>query len=119
MKADDIKKNRDRLDLSRAKLAKMIGVARSTIANYENGGTIPEERLRMLVKILSQDKIANPSGLTKTATDLNQLTNDIDSMIEAKKKEPQSLENIKAIHDLLSIKLAIELDLNKIDSNQL
>ncbi len=47
----DIKKERKKRGWSQEKLAKLLGVSRGTIVNYENDGVIPETKRPMLNRI--------------------------------------------------------------------
>lgn len=48
---------RARLDVDQAALAKMIGVSRSTIANYESGSTIPPDTLAKLRRLMPDEPL--------------------------------------------------------------
>jgi len=56
MDAEDIVRGRKKLGLSQEKLAKIIGVNKNTIYNYENGSKIPESKIPILVKTLGLNK---------------------------------------------------------------
>ena len=49
MRADQFQKMRQRAGLSKAKLARRMGVSHRTIGNWERGRTIPEAMVRLAV----------------------------------------------------------------------
>jgi len=55
MSAIDIKTGRKRLKLTQEKLAKLIGVSKNTISNYEIGRIIPESKIPILCRVLEID----------------------------------------------------------------
>jgi transcriptional regulator with XRE-family HTH domain len=57
----DIKKERKNRGWSQEKLAKLLGVSRGTIVNYENDGVIPETKRPMLNRIFG-DKESDASS---------------------------------------------------------
>jgi len=64
----DIKKIRKDLKLSQEEFAKLIGVTRQTIVNYENGGVIPESKIDFISQLLDKmnytyDGLFSISGL--------------------------------------------------------
>lgn len=117
MKADDIKKNRIRLGLSRDDLAKLIGVTRMTIANYEKGGGIPESKIEILKSVLLTGKSNTLSGSDKALSDYELYIADIDALLDIKRSEPKSIENLKAIHELVFMKLQAEREMKDPDNN--
>lgn len=54
MNSFDIKKLRDKLDVSQEKLAEMVGVSLRTIQNYESGGVIPKSKYAILHKLAEE-----------------------------------------------------------------
>lgn len=50
----EIKKRRKSLGLTQEKLAKMIGVSKKTIVNYEGGSIIPESKKDILLVVLKK-----------------------------------------------------------------
>lgn len=44
------------MGLSQKGLAELLGVGKNTIWNYENGGKIPESKLKILVRKLKDQK---------------------------------------------------------------
>lgn len=55
MNALEIKEHREKKGLTQEGLAKLIGVSKNTILNYEKGRVIPESKNELLEKILLQD----------------------------------------------------------------
>ncbi len=53
MKAEEIRRKRKEMHLSQGDLAKMLGVHRRTVQNWESGGVIPDVKSAMLHTILS------------------------------------------------------------------
>lgn len=53
MNSLDIKKNRKNLNLTQQELADLLGVSKNTVVNYEKGGKIPDSKIPLLNKILS------------------------------------------------------------------
>lgn len=51
----DVKLIRKRMRISQEELGKLIGVSRNTIANYENGGVIPDSKVELLSKLMNRD----------------------------------------------------------------
>lgn len=57
MNAKEIKEIRKNLNLSQEEFAKLIGVSKNTIYNYENGSKIPDSKITILQNL--KDKKAN------------------------------------------------------------
>lgn len=56
MNALDIKENRKKLKLTQEELAKLLGVSKRTVINYEKGEVIPETKSELLRKIFSESE---------------------------------------------------------------
>ncbi len=54
MSGEDIKKKRKELGLTQEELAKLIGVSKNTILNYEKGRVIPDSKISILDFVLSE-----------------------------------------------------------------
>ncbi|GAA3630529.1 helix-turn-helix transcriptional regulator [Flavivirga jejuensis] len=49
----DIKKEREKLDMTQKELADLLGVTRKTIVNYEGGSNIPESKEKIFKRLLN------------------------------------------------------------------
>lgn len=68
----DVKSIRKRLRMSQDELAKLIGVSRNTIGNYEKGGVIPESKRELLLKFMNRDvAVEKILGVITTTGDSN------------------------------------------------
>lgn len=54
MSGEDIKKKRKELGLTQEELARLIGVSKNTILNYEKGRVIPDSKISILDFVLSE-----------------------------------------------------------------
>lgn len=61
MNGEELKKSRDRFNITQDELAKMIGVSRKTINTYENSNEIPISKQKLFVSVF--EKISNKSLL--------------------------------------------------------
>lgn len=59
MRGEDIKKKRNELNLTQEELARILGVTKRTIINYEKGGVIPDSRSEILHSFINGDNIGN------------------------------------------------------------
>ena len=66
----EIKKNRKKLGLTQLELAKLIGVSKNTVLNYEKGSVIPESKIAILGKILN-DSDAKSNINSSNATQIH------------------------------------------------
>ena len=66
----EIKKNRKKLGLTQLELAKLIGVSKNTVLNYEKGSVIPESKIAILDKILN-DSDAKSNINSSNATQIH------------------------------------------------
>lgn len=71
MKAEDLKKIRQNLNLTQEELAKLIGVSKNTIYNYENGHKIPASKILIFEQLKSQylDKTTQEKPVYETGFD--------------------------------------------------
>jgi DNA-binding XRE family transcriptional regulator len=51
----DIKKERTNRGMTQQQFAELLGVTRKTIVSYEAGGNIPETKIKMFTKLLSEN----------------------------------------------------------------
>ncbi len=54
-KPDDVRAIRDRLDVTQAEFAMMIGVSVATLRNWEQGRRVPEGPARALLRVAAAD----------------------------------------------------------------
>ena len=99
----DVKEIRKRLGLTQIELGEMIGVSRNTIANYENGGVIPESKRSILISLRNRDAIVDKvQGVIKIAGDNNVSNAGIagGDFIVATNQEVKTLKNrVKELED--------------------
>lgn len=71
MNAKEIKEIRKSLNLSQEEFAKLIGVSKNTVYNYENGSKIPESKITILNKIKTKEHISanEPTATYETGHD--------------------------------------------------
>lgn len=68
MNAKEIKEIRKSLNLSQEEFAKLIGVSKNTVYNYENGSKIPESKITILNKIKTKEHISVNESTTTYET---------------------------------------------------
>lgn len=54
MNKEEIKKKREKKGLTQDQLAKLIGVTRQTVHNYEKGDVIPDSKIELLKRVLNE-----------------------------------------------------------------
>lgn len=105
MNTIDIKKIREKFNLTQEKLAELIGVSRNTIINYEKGGKIPESKRQILNNITKNNAqydttVNEPRTTFKNGFDekIEEIENEINTLKEKiktlKQKIKESSENL-------------------------
>lgn len=59
---EDIKRARERLQLTQPQLAKMVGVSDTTISNWERDASTPKSRMARLRQVLKMDEVEADSS---------------------------------------------------------
>lgn len=85
MNAKEIKEIRNSLNLSQEEFAKLIGVSKNTIYNYENGSKVPDSKIAILrnLKSKNQNIVGEPDPI---------YTNDRDKKIAEYRAEIEKIE---------------------------
>ena len=123
MKGIDIKKRRAELGLTQDELAKLLGVNRNTIYNYEKGGEIPASKSTILDKILFNNNVTDIKEVIvnvneETALIINKqltLLEKVNSFVKNLEtiKNP-SLIDLQQLNEAILLKAKIQLELNKL-----
>lgn len=69
MTGEYIKEKRKALNLSQSQLAKLVGVGKNTIYNYESGAKIPDSKIPILELVLNPKKEVLNEAKEKTPQD--------------------------------------------------
>ena len=92
MNALEIKLKRKELGLTQDQLAKLIGVSKNTVFNYEKGCVIPDSKITILNFVLKKEK-----GGLKDKLEANQVTSQLNepaSEYKPKQKEGAEFDNL-------------------------
>lgn len=106
-----IKENREKQGLTQEGLAKLIGVSKNTILNYEKGKVIPESKNELLEKILLQNDIdivsennnieyQKTSGYDKKINDIEDQIKHHYEIIKLLKEKIDIIRSAKRNHEL-------------------
>lgn len=102
MNGDEVKKNRERLELSQEAFAKKLGVSSRTVQNWEAGGRVPRSKVTL---IMSLDKQQDDNELQNSVQTKNErLALAIDYLIKNKyvRNQQELSERIEYDHTTLS-----------------
>ena len=71
MNAKEVKEIRKELNLSQEEFAKLIGVSKNTVYNYENGSTIPASKVAILLQLKNKKGLVlnEPPAIHETPMD--------------------------------------------------